>query len=144
MATKRRGAGTEFYIGSTDDPLTAVFTKLKQVRSVRINRANGEVEVSDLDATAKEYISDLPDGGSASFEVFFDPNEATHAEVAGLEALLNSGETRVFRTKPNGATKYRQFVGFVRTGDQTFEPTAPMTMSGEIRISGSITYPAVA
>lgn len=143
MATKRRGAGTEFYIGSTSDPLTAVFTKLAQVRNIKITRANGEVEVSDLDATAKQYISDLPDGGNATFEVYYDPGEATHAEVTGLEALLNSGETRAFRVKPNGATKYRQFVGFVRTGDQNFEPTAAMMMSGEIRISGAITYPAV-
>lgn len=141
---KARGAGTTLEIGSTADPLTAAWTLLKFVRNVRINRANGEVETTDLDSTAKEYISDLPDGGTCSFEVFYDPNEATHADVSGLEALLNSGETRAFRVTPNGANKRRVFVGFVRTGDQNFEPTTPMTMSDEIRISGPISYVAVA
>lgn len=140
---KRRGAGTVVALGSTDDPLTAVFTAIPQIKSVRLNMSTGEQEVTTLDNTAKEYIRDLPDGGTMTIVVIYDPAQATHNEIAGLEALFNNGETRAFRITPNGATKHTFVKAFVRSDDQGFEPNSPMEKTCECRVTGGRTYAAV-
>ena len=41
----------------------------------------GEIDVTNLASTGKEYIGALPDFGSISMEVIWDPNLGTHSSL---------------------------------------------------------------
>ena len=41
----------------------------------------GEIDVTHLASTGKEYIGALPDFGTISMEVVWDPTETTHAAI---------------------------------------------------------------
>jgi hypothetical protein len=138
--TIRRGAGTVIELGSNDNVGTATWVAMPSIRNFRMNGRSGEQEVTALDSTAKEFLRDLPDYGTASVEVFYRPDTATQNEISGLESLFNSGANRAFRVTPNGAAKRQSFVAFVMSRDITFDPNAPMTQSIELRITGPLTF----
>lgn len=135
-----RGAGTVVSLGSTADPLTATFTVIPQITSVNVQEQGGEIEVTDLGSTRKEYIQDLPDSASITLTINYDPAQATHNEVSGLVSLFNSGAYRVLRILPNGATKSINYIGFVMGNTISFEPTSVQQLEVPFRASGSATY----
>lgn len=135
-----RGAGTVVSLGSTADPLTAVFTVIPQITSVSLDEQSGELEVTDLGSTRKEYIQDLPDSASIKLSINYDPAQATHNEVSGLVSLFNSGAYRVLRILPNGAIKSINYVGFVMGNSVNFEPTSVQKLEVPFRASGGATY----
>ena len=135
-----RGANTVVSLGSTADPLTAVFTAIPQITSVRIQEQGGEIEVTDLNSVRKEYIQDLPDSANLTLTINYDPAIATHNEVAGLIALFNSGQNRALRILPNGATRSINYVGFVMSSSISFEPTAVQQLEVGFRATGAATY----
>lgn len=137
--TAYRGAGTEVALGSNDDPLTAVFTVIPQITAARVQEAGGEIETTDLGSTRKTYIQDLPDSASFSLTINYDPAQATHNESTGLVALFQSGAIRCLRLKPNGATKYEIYRGFVLDNNRNFEPTAIQQLEVTFRTSGAPT-----
>jgi hypothetical protein len=138
-----RGAGTVVELGSTNNPGTAVFTVLTQVTNVQVREQSGELEVTNLGSTRKEYIQDLADSAMLSFTLFYDPAIATQNEVSGLEALFNSGATRVIRITPNGSSRRENYVGFVMSKNKNFEPSQPQRMEVEFRATGAVTYTPV-
>jgi hypothetical protein len=139
MAT-RRGAGTVFELGSNNDPGTATWTAIPQLRNVRVREQSGEIEITNLNSARKEYIQDLADSAMISAELQYDPDLATQSEATGIQALFNSGATRAFRLTPNGAARRQIYVGFVMSNDKSFDPSQVMTMSVEIRTTGAPTY----
>jgi hypothetical protein len=143
MAT-RRGAGTVFELGSNDDPATATWTAIPQLRNIRVREQSGELEVTNLASSRKQYIQDLPDSAMISAELQYDPDLATQSEATGLQSLFNSGANRAFRLTPNGAAKRQVYVGFVMSNDKSFDPSQVMSMSVEIRTTGAPTYVNVA
>lgn len=141
--TIRRGAGTVVELGSTDNVDTATYTAIPSIRSFRMNRRSGEQEITSLDSTAKEFLRDLPDYGTATMEIFYRPETATQNDASGLEALFNSGANRAIRVTPNGAAQRSRMVVFVMSDDISFDPNQAMTRSTELRITGPVTKIAV-
>jgi hypothetical protein len=137
--TAYRGAGTEVALGSNDDPNTAVFTVIPQITNARVQESGGEIETTDLGSTRKTYIQDLPDSASINLTINYDPAQATHNETTGLVSMFQSGVVRTLRLKPNGATKYEIYRGFVMDNNRNFEPTAVQQLEVTFRATGDKT-----
>jgi len=118
----------------TATPVT--FAKIANVRN--LNGYDGvavEIDVSNFDSTAKEYILGLLDPGHITFEC--DDYSADAGQVA-LQAHQNSSAIANFKhVLPNLDT--RTFSGFVKKFAMTSAVDQVAKRQAEIRISGSVT-----
>ena len=128
------GAGSQLKL--SDDASPEVYTLIAEVLTIgNIGSTAPEIDVTNLDSTAKEYIGGLGDGESADFELNW---------VAGntqQEALRDAvGDTKNFQLVWNDSSQAdfsMVVLGFSRTGT-TPEEQLKATVSG--RITGSITW----
>lgn len=136
IATK----GSQLYLGDAASPET--YTKIAQATSLGgPSQENPEIEVTDLDSTAKEYIAGLVDNGEITAALNFDPATTTHQT---LNTLLNSGATRNWYIKiPTSPAYYMTFSGFVRTFPKSAEVESVWKADLTIRVSGTVTLTTV-
>jgi len=98
-----------------------------------------DIEVTDLDSTAKEYIQGLPDTGNVTMTVYCVDSDTG---LAAMEAAHVARAMKSFKvTYPSGATPIRTFNGYVKSfpmiGDASKD--SAVTGSVEIKRSGSVT-----
>lgn len=104
----------------------------------------GEIEVTDFDSVAKEFLGTLPDNGELPFSGFLNEENAGQ-DLLYLDANDPDAGERNFRVIfTRQATQY-DFAGFVKS----FLAQAPgaeqaYTFTGSIRVSGAVTKGAIA
>lgn len=136
---KTLGLGTELYVES-DTP--TVFVKVGNLTSVPApSIEKGEVEVTDLDSVAREYLGTLPDNGEIAFSGYGNAADAgqaiLRADATDPESVERNWEIRFTRQGMTCA-----FSGFVRRymAFSAGGPDEALTMEGAIRITGAISF----
>jgi predicted secreted protein len=106
--------GTLIKLGTATSPPT--FSTIAQVRSIDGPTTSAEVVDITTHSTAgkwRERLSVLGDPGEISFEINFDPSEATHSFTTGLWKLLSELEKRPYQLVLAGNSGTLQFHAYV-------------------------------
>lgn len=133
------GKGSTLQLGSGASP--QVYTTIAEVLRVGpIGSQNPEVDVTNLDSTAKEYIAGLADGAEVEFEFNW---VAGNTQQQSLRSSTASGSTINLRMvwaqlSPNTTAQFDFVLKNFEMGETTPEQQVTARVSG--RISGSITW----
>ncbi|MEE8482751.1 MAG: phage tail tube protein [Acidiferrobacterales bacterium] len=138
MTSAVLGSGATLGLGSGASP--QVYTTIAEVvRCGPIGSSNAEVDVTNLDSTAKEYIAGLDDGNTVEFEVNWI---AGNTEQVSLRTSQIAGSTvnlrMVWQTSPNTIAKFDFVLLSFQISDTTAEQQVTASISG--RITGSISW----
>lgn len=97
--------GTRIELGDAADPEN--FTEIARVRDISgpgITQSFAEVTAHDSPGRYKEWIATLLELGQITFDIVWDPNNATHDNTSGILAELTGGSKNnyqvVFPTNP--------------------------------------------
>lgn len=139
MSGELKGVGTKLYIGQSV-PISSpeVFTKIGGVVGVNPPEANvPEIDNTDFDSEAKEYLFGLVDYGTATIQLKYRPSDTVIQrldDLAGTDEIIN-----FYILFSDGTTKW-SFAAMVKT----FTPAAsgvddivkaPLTL----RVTGPVT-----
>lgn len=115
----------------------ATWTKIKNIISFTgFDGAGSEIDVTDLDSTAKEFRLGLQDHGKFSFDMHIDRADA--GQIA-LEGARKAGKvTQLKLTLPNGDAA--TFSVLVKSTPITGGIDAVLKGSVETRVTGDITW----
>ena len=138
MTSAVLGSGATLQLGSGASP--QVYTTIAEVLRVGpIGSSNPEVDVTNLDSTAKEYIAGLADGNTVEFEMNW---VAGNTQQQSLRTSQASGSTinmkMVWPVSPETTAQFDLVLLDFSMGDTTPEAQVTATVSG--RISGSIAW----
>lgn len=144
MSQKLSAQRSFFEVSNLGTP--AEWIRVGGVNTIRDLRSGSaaEIDVTDLDSTAKEFLLGLADNGTMGIDLFYDPNDP--GQII-LETLRESSATNAYRVgvpnplqsgSPTGFTLFA-FSGFVRTFTFTSGVDAALVGSVEIRLTGAIT-----
>lgn len=116
MAKYRLTQGAKIEVSGSASP--SIFTKIVNVTSIEESGVSrDQIEITNLDSTAKEYAPGLPDFGTRTIQFNYDSEEATHQTLDGL-GTAGTGETRDWRITESGGGSpgtRTQFKGFVQS-----------------------------
>lgn len=122
---------------------TEVFTTIGEVMSFSGPSAEvSEIDVTNFDSTAKEYIADaLPDGGEVSFDMNFVGSDA---QQQGLRTDCVNGTLRNFKLILNDHPTVKTTFSFAAIakkfdGPKAGGPTEQYKASVTLRVSGAVT-----
>ena len=132
------GKGAQLGLGDGASP--QVYTTIAEVLRVGpIGSTNPEVDVTNLDSTAREYIAGLPDGLNVEFEMNF---VVGNAQQQSLRSSQEAGSTVALRllwdTSPQASAEFNFVLLDFQMGETT--PDAQTTARIAGRISGSIQW----
>lgn len=132
------GAGATLQLSDGASP--EVFTTIAEVLRVGpIGSTNPEVDVTNLDSAAKEYIAGLSDGNTVEFDMNW---VAGNAQQQSLRTSQAAGETvtmkMVWPTSPNTVADFSFVLLQFDMGETT--PESQLTASVSGRISGAIAW----
>ena len=132
------GSGSTLQLGSGASP--QVYTTIAEVlRCGPIGSTNPEVDVTNLDSTAKEYIAGLADGNNVEFEVNWIAGNTQQEQLRTDQAAGNTVNLRmVWQTSPNTNAQFDLVLLTFEMGETTPEQQITAMVSG--RISGSIVW----
>lgn len=138
MTSAVLGSGATLQLSDGASP--EVFTTVAEVlRCGPIGSTNPEVDVTNLDSTAKEYIAGLADGNTVDFDVNW---LVGNTQQVALRTAAAGGTTKtmkmVWPTSPNTTAQFSLVVLQFEMGETTPESQLTASISG--RISGSITW----
>lgn len=138
MTSAVLGSGATLQLGSGASP--QVYTTIAEVlRCGPIGSTNPEVDVTNLDSTAKEYIAGLADGNTVEFEMNWLVGNTQQTQLRTDAAAGNTANLRmVWPTSPNTSAKFDFVVLTFEMGETTPEQQVTAMVSG--RISGSIVW----
>lgn len=115
----------------------------------------GEIDVTNFDSTAREFLAGLKDNGTVNVNIDWDPQDASHVT---LDSLVGGASTRFIIACSDGTTDPSYTSTFVIPTDRTtFDFTGSVLSfqkdsetdnvwraSVQIRVSGDITITAAA
>ena len=138
MTSAVLGKGATLQLGSGASP--QVYTTIAEVlRCGPIGSSNPEVNVTNLDSTAQEYIAGLADGNTVDFDVNW---LVGNTQQTALRTAAAAGTTQnlkmVWQTSPNTTAVFDLVILQFEMGETTPEQQVTASISG--RISGSITW----
>ena len=138
MTSAVLGKNATLQLGSGASP--QVLTTIAEVlRCGPIGSTNPEVDVTNLDSTAKEYIAGLADGNTVEFDVNF---LAGNAQQLSLQTSQAAGSTvylqMTWQTSPLYTATFDLVLLTFEIGETTPEGQVTASISG--RITGSITW----
>lgn len=136
MTSAVLGSGATLQLGNDASP--QVYTTIAEVlRCGPIGSTNPEVDVTNLDSTAKEYIAGLADGNTVDFDVNFLPGSAQQTTLRTSQAAGATVNLRmVWQTSPNTQAQFDLVLLGFEIGETTSESQVMASISG--RISGAI------
>lgn len=77
MAKLKSQGTTIWYLNTTVSPYA--YVQIGQVVGINgPDGSTGEIDVTDLDSNAKEFVASLPDWGSVSLDTIWDPKLTSH------------------------------------------------------------------
>ena len=132
------GSGANLQLGSGASP--QVYTTIAEVmRCGPIGSSNPEVDVTNLDSTAKEYIAGLSDGNTVDFDVNWLVGNTEQASLRTSQAAGSTVNLRmVYPTSPNTNAQFDLVLLDFEMGEVTAEGQLTARISG--RITGSIVW----
>jgi len=138
MTSAVLGKNATLGLGSGASP--QVYTTIAEVLRVGpVGSTNPEIDVTNLDSTAKEYIAGLADGNTVEFEMNWVQG---NAQQQALRTAAASGSTENFRlawqTSPNTIAQFDLVILNFEMGETSAEMQITARVSG--RISGSIVW----
>lgn len=145
MANEYSSFGTILAVGNAETP-SEEFTKIAQLRD--IDGPGSSLEMIDAthhqsEGNRREYVPGLIDGGEVTFEIVWDPEDATHDFTTGLPYLHNNRLKRNFKlvTPVAGVVGYwaLAFAAYV-TAFKTKEPLSGMLAADmTLKVTGQVT-----
>lgn len=94
-----------------------------------------DIDVTDLDSTAKEYVQGLPDTGSLSATCYCVDSDTG---LAAVEAAFDARTSKSFKvTYPSGSTPIRTFSGYVKSFPKIGDASKDGVVTGSIEIKRS-------
>jgi len=138
MTSAVLGSGAALGLGNAASP--QVYTTIAEVlRCGPIGSSNSEVDVTNLDSTAKEYISGLTDGNTVDFDCNWLVGNTQQESLRTSQVAKSTINLRM--TWPTSPQTYARFdlvlLGF-ELGETT--PEAQVTASISGRITGAIAW----
>lgn len=137
MSGEVKTQGTKLQLAGTASPIT--YTSMANVTSISgLGGQKGDIEITNFDSTAKEFLTGLEDPGQVQVEINYSPDDATQDTLWGLK---DSGELRTWRIKLSGASPnpYFQFTATVQQFQVNFQTDDVVRATVTLRVSGSIT-----
>lgn len=119
---------------------------IANVRSISgPTQSAGDIDVSHLGTSGgyREYLPSFRDGGTVTFEVFYDPSENSHLTMAGgLPRHFNEQDTDTWTlTLSSGdAIEFDARVSELSGPNVSVDDAA--TMSVTLKVSGAVTFPS--
>lgn len=138
MTSAVLGSGATLQLGSGASP--QVYTTIAEVlRCGPIGSTNPEVDVTNLDSTAKEYIAGLADGNTVDFDMNWLVGNTEQASLRTSQAAGSTVNLRmVWNTSPQTNAQFDLVLLTFEMGETTPEQQVTASVSG--RISGSIVW----
>lgn len=101
-----------------------------------------EVEVTDMESTAKEFFGDLPNPGELSFTAMRNFGNTGQTAVRTDAADQVQRNIRIERLDPadDSVLETANFVGEVMEWTEDATQGSPFTVTGRIKISGAVTF----
>ncbi len=132
------GKNATLQLGSGASP--QVYTTIAEVlRCGPIGSTNPEVDVTNLDSTAKEFIAGLAEGNNVDFDVNFIANNTEQLSLRTSQAAGSTVNLRmVWQTSPLQNAQFDLVLLGFEIGETTPEGQVSASISG--RISGSILW----
>lgn len=134
-----RGAGTQLWV-DTSETATPDFEKVKQCYAGQLGGSTtAQIDVTDFDSAAREFIAGMTEEGQASFSIFFDPNDDVHEFLRTSRQAGTSFDVEVRLTQAATPVKYA-FEATVDSSDLDFgSAEGAMQMPLTLKISGAVT-----
>lgn len=138
MTSAVLGSGATLQLGSGASP--QVYTTIAEVlRCGPIGSTKPEVDVTNLDSTAKEYIAGLADGNTVEFDVNWISSNAQHTSLRTSAAAGSTVNIRMtWPTSPNTIAVFNLVLLSFEMAETTAESQLTASISG--RITGAITW----
>ena len=117
----------------------AAWTQVKNLTSIKaLDGSAKEIETTNHDSTAAEFLLGLNDNGNLAIEVDGDRSDA--GQLA-LQAARDDRAIRTFKyTLPSGSTPTVTFSGFVKKFDDSAPINDKYKRTADIRITGAATF----
>lgn len=141
---KLTGAAAALQIGTADDagataPGSDTFTTIGAVRSISGPSGDkGEVDVTDLASTGREFLASIPDYGEVQFTGWHDETEATQTTLWADFVDQSDSHIRNYRITLNDGTSY-DFNAYIKSLAHNVEFENGIELNGSVRITGGIT-----
>ena len=138
MTSAVLGSGATLQLGSGASP--QVYTTIAEVlRCGPIGSTNPEVDVTNLDSTAKEYIAGLADGNSLEFDVNWISGNTEQTSLRTSQAAGSTVNIKmVWPTSPNTTAVFDLVLLSFEISETSAESQVMASISG--RITGSIAW----
>lgn len=137
MSGEVKTQGTKLKLAGAVSPVT--YTAMANVTSISgLGGQKGDIDITNFDSTAKEFLTGLEDPGQVQVEINYSPNDTTQNT---LWTLKDSGDLRSWRIQLSGASPSPYF-GFNATVQQfqvNFQTDDVVRATVTLRVSGSIT-----
>lgn len=137
MSGEVKTQGTKLKLAGTSSPIT--YTAMANVTSISgLGGQKGDIDITNFDSTAKEFLTGLEDPGQVQVEINYSPSDTTQNT---LWTLKDSGDLRSWRIQLSGASPAPYF-GFSATVQQfqvNFQTDDVVRATVTLRVSGSIT-----
>lgn len=135
MATALESQSSTLEVGNGDSPLT--YTAIGGLVSFSaFDGQASEIDITDLDSTAKEFIMGLQDFGTFTGETNYLPSDAGQTRMRALKA---SREVESF-TFTDSAGNTATFNGYVTSNPFSGGVDAKIDGSFGIRITGAVVF----
>lgn len=142
--------GTELYILDPTNSGSEVQKIANVTGGSGVGGEAGTIDTTNLSSTAMEFVAGLKDNGTVSFDVNWDPSEASHVD---LDALVGGDNVRLLiagsesTTQPSYSSSYTlptdrttiDFTGAVLSFQKDFSTDDIWRGSVSVRVSGAIT-----
>ena len=144
MAQKIVSQGAFFEVA---DPLSSpdTFVRVGNFRGASGIRSGTrtEIDMTDLDSTAKEYALGLKDSGSMQINVLYDPLDPGQIILENLLNATGFNEFRLHVPNPGASPSFRtlEFDGFVQTFPFEVAVDAGLPGTVTVRVTGDYRNP---
>lgn len=116
MAIHRKTQGAKIEVSGAASP--SVFTQIVAVTDIQESGVTiNPIDTTNLDSVAMESVPGLPDYGTVTLQINWDPDQATHQTLDQL-AVVGSSAVRDWRITESGGGSpgtRTQFKGFVQS-----------------------------
>lgn len=136
-STALKSQGATIARRSVDSPVT--FTTVANITTISLSGPEaGEIDVTDLSSTAKEFLQGLEDPGTCTINGFYNSQNTQHQAMR--DAIGGSTTSRYRITLSNGAQI--EFDALVQNMPLDIAVDGAVEMSMTLKISGDITWTA--
>jgi hypothetical protein len=140
MATTRSAHGALLKLGDGASP--EVFTTVAKALDIDGPKfSSGEIDVTNHDSTAKEYIAALTDAGEMTFGLNFDANDTQHAALLALQQASTVKNWKLVLPNTSPSMQF-SFSGYLKDFGAKLPVEGAQTIDASIRISGACTLAA--